>query len=53
MKVTESMGFTEDEAKKMLLKCPLVFKQKFEDQLQANFDLLHAEVLKIVLFSKV
>ena len=44
MKIIEGMGFSEEETKHMLLKCPLVFKHKFEDRLQANFELLHMEV---------
>ena len=44
MKITEGMGFSEQEAKQILLRCPLVFKHKFEDTLQANFEVLHVEV---------
>jgi hypothetical protein len=45
MTITEGMGFSVDEAKQILLTHPFVFKQKFEEKLQQNFDQLHREVI--------
>ena len=44
MKIVEGMGFTEEEAKAILFNCPLVYKCKFEDKLQTNFEVLHEKV---------
>ena len=44
MKIIEGMGFTEEEAKAILFSCPLVYKCKFEDKVQTNFEVLHEKV---------
>lgn len=41
--LTKMMGFEERECKRMLMAHPELYMQKYEDQLQAVFDVLHNE----------
>ena len=36
MTVTDGMGFNKDEAKKLLISCPILYKDRAEGRLQAS-----------------
>jgi len=39
--IVDGMGFTHDESKELLIKCPELFQQKIELTLQSSFDMVH------------
>jgi len=39
--VIDGMGFSKDEAKQLLMKCPILYKNRAEGRLQSSFNMAH------------